>query len=61
MRRGVEEQSAGEEGGGGPRGEDAEAGPWADREVVEVGGVLDREAGGHRCDLLEVALRGSGR
>src|SRR5262249_1956549 len=51
-----EQQPAGEERGCGPGGEDAEACPGADGQVVQVGGVLDGEPGVHRRVSLDLVL-----
>ena len=49
-----EQPTAGDQRYGGPSGQDSEAGPWADGEVVEFDAVLDGEACVAGCDLLDV-------
>lgn len=50
-----EDGEADEEHSGCPCGENREAGPWRDRQGADVPGGLNRESGGHRPDLLNVA------
>src|ERR1035441_5667546 len=53
-----EHQPADEERGCGPDGQDAEASPWADGQVVQASGVLDGEPGAHRRVPLDPVLPG---
>jgi len=48
-----QQSAAGDQRSGDPSGQDGEAGPGADREVVKSDGVLDGEACVAGCDLLD--------
>lgn len=43
----VQQEAAGQQRCRGPRGEHAQAGPWADGQLVQMDGGLDRESCGH--------------